>query len=179
MNGPFRGCIHQVSASNGGVPKVALTEATVDRSGITVDRQTDRRVHGGPKRALCLYALERIEELFAEGHAIAPGTTGENVTTSGIDWDLVRPGARLRLGASVLVEVTEYAAPCWKNAQWFTDGDVAVIDQLIRPGYSRVYACVLEGGRLRPGEPIDLNPGTTAQRVARARIPTVRWKPDR
>ena len=176
MSEPERGRIVQLSASSGGVPKTALAEAVVDRTGITVDRQADLRAHGGPARALCLFAFERIEALATEGHAVAPGATGENVTTAGIDWSHVIPGARLRLGGAVLVEVTGYAAPCWKNARWFLDGDIQVIDQQARPGFSRVYARVLKGGRLRPGDPVELLPATASERLDRARIPTLRWR---
>ncbi len=177
MSDSARGRIVQVSASNGGVPKLPLAEATVDANGITVDRQADRRAHGGPRRALCLYALERIEALAAEGHPIAPGATGENVTTAGIDWDRVVPGARLRLGEAVLIEVTGYTEPCWKNAQWFLDGDFSVMGQETRPGFSRVYARVLEGGDLRPGDPVDLLPATAAERLERTQPRTIRWRP--
>ena len=171
------GRIVQLSVSNGGVPKRAVAEAEVGRDGLAGDRQADRRAHGGPARALCLYALERIDALAAEGHAIAPGLTGENVTTAGIDWNRVAPGARLRLGATALVEVTGYAEPCWKNARWFRAGDIRAIDQEARPGFSRVYARVLEGGRLRTGDAVALLPATAAERLERTRVPTVRWRP--
>ena len=177
MSDTVRGRIVQLSASNGGVPKLPLAEATIDANGITVDRQADRRAHGGPRRALCLFALERIEALAAEGHSIVPGATGENVTTAGIDWNRVNPGARLRLGETVLIEVTGYTEPCWKNAQWFADGDFSVIAQEERPGFSRVYARVLEGGDLRPGDHVELLAGTTAERLERTQPRTIRWRP--
>ncbi len=177
MSDPTQGRIVQLSASNGGVPKLPLAEATVDANGITVDRQADRRAHGGPRRALCLFALERIEALADEGHPIAPGVTGENVTTAGIDWDRVIPGVRLRLGEAVVVEVTGYTEPCWKNARWFLDGDFSCMDQEARPGFSRVYARVLEGGDLRPGDSVELLAGTTAERLERTQPTTIRWRP--
>ena len=77
----------------------------------------------------------------------------------------------------MLVEVTDYAAPCWKNARWFADGDTGAIDQQARPGFSRVYARVVEVGSIRPGDAVVLTPATPAERVERARIPTVRWRP--
>ena len=177
MSDSLPGRIVQLSASNGGVPKLPLAEATVDANGITVDRQADRRAHGGPRRALCLFALARIEALAAEGHPIAPGATGENVTTEGIDWDRVTPGARLRLGDAVLIEVTGYTEPCWKNARWFLEGDFSAMDQEIWPGFSRVYARVLEGGDLRPGDPVELLAGTAAERLERIQPTTIRWRP--
>ena len=177
MSDATAGRIVQLSASNGGVPKLPLAEATVDANGITVDRQADRRAHGGPRRALCLFALERIETLAAEGHPIVPGATGENVTTAGIDWNRVTPGARLRLGETVLVEVTGYTEPCWKNARWFLEGDFSAMDQEERPGFSRVYARVLEGGDLRPGDAVELLAGTAAERLERTQPTTIRWRP--
>ena len=53
--------------------------------GIVGDRTTIRENHGGPLRALCLFTLEEIERWQAEGHPIAPGTVGENVTLAGMD----------------------------------------------------------------------------------------------
>ena len=175
--GSRSGSIHQLSASNGGVPKRPLEHARALIGGLEGDAQTDRKHHGGPERALCLFALEQIEEMAAEGHPIAPGLAGENVTISGLDWSLVVPGARLRLGGEVLVEVTNYTAPCFKNAAWFADGDFNRMNQKTHPGCSRVYARVLEEGLLRPGDAVDLLQDSAADRVARLQPPTIRWRP--
>ena len=175
--GSRSGSIHQLSASNGGVPKRPLEHARALIGGLEGDAQTDRKHHGGPERALCLFALEQIEEMAAEGHPIAPGLAGENVTISGLDWSLVVPGARLRLGGEVLVEVTNYTAPCFKNAGWFADGDFNRMNQKTHPGCSRVYARVLEEGQLRTGDTVDLLQDSAADRVARLQPPTIRWRP--
>ncbi|HCV00716.1 MAG: sulfurase [Dehalococcoidia bacterium] len=171
------GHIVQLSASNGGVPKLPLAKATIDTDGITADRQADLQAHGGPRRALCLFALERIQALAAEGHSIAPGKTGENITTAGIDWNRATPGTRLRLGKTVLIEITGYTEPCWKNAQWFIGGNINSINQEERPGFSRVYARVLEGGELYPDDPVELLISTPAERVERTQPRTIRWRP--
>src|SRR3712207_3923787 len=97
-NAGTTGVVHQINVSNGGVPKLPVPEAAVTVDGVGGDRQRDLRVHGGPFRAVCLFSLEVIERLRAEGHPIAPGTVGENVTVGGLDWTLVRPGVRLRIG---------------------------------------------------------------------------------
>ena len=174
----LRGTIHQLNASRGGVPKLPIAEAEVTERGITVDRQSDLRAHGGPQRALCLFALETIETLQGEGHDIHPGSAGENVTTSGLDWSRVVPGSRLRLGGSVLVEITDYTTPCWKNACWFTDGDFNHIHQQIFPGSSRVYARVIESGTIRPGDAVELLEESAAVRVERQQPRTMRWPED-
>ncbi|MDE2639746.1 MAG: MOSC domain-containing protein [Chloroflexota bacterium] len=150
--------IQQINASDGGVPKTPLDVADVTELGITVDRQRNTKAHGGPDRALCLFSGDVIETLRAEGHPIGPGDAGENMTLRGLDWAAVGPGSRLRLGESVLVEVTRYTTPCGHVAQFFRDGDFLQISQDEHPGRSRVYARVLATGRLRPGDPVEVLP---------------------
>lgn len=171
------GTVHSLNVSQGGVPKLPVLEAEVGPGGMAGDRQADRQSHGGPRRALCLYSLERIEALAAEGHSMFPGSAGDNVTVEGVDWSQVVPGSRLRLGESVLIEVTDYTAPCWKNACWFSDGDFNRMNQRTHPGWSRVYAKVLEGGLLRAGDGVELLEERAAVRVQRTQPPTYRWRP--
>lgn len=124
--------------------------------GLVGDAQNDTKHHGGPDRALCLYSLEVIERLRSEGHPIEPGYAGENVTISGLDWAEVQPGARLRIGHDVEIEVTSYTAPCSNNARWFIDGDFTRMLQSRHPGESRVYARVLQEGEVRAGDKVAL-----------------------
>jgi MOSC domain-containing protein YiiM len=152
------GSIVQVNISRGGVPKLPIAEAEVSQLGIAGDGFNHPQIHGGFDRALCLFAAEVIEALAAEGHPIFPGATGENVTTRGIDWEKVVPGARLRLGRDVLIEVTRYTTPCNTNAEWFKERDFNRMHQNLHPGWSRVYARVLTGGIVRPGDAIELLP---------------------
>jgi len=147
----MEGTIFQLNVSRGGVPKLAVREALLTPSGLEGDRQRDLRFHGGPDRAVCLYALERILELQAEGHPVYPGSVGENVTVAGLDWARLRPGARLALGEEALVEITSYTSPCKKIAASFLGGDFKRISQKVRPGDSRLYARVLRPGRLSVG----------------------------
>ncbi|MFQ5932273.1 MAG: MOSC domain-containing protein, partial [Nitrospiraceae bacterium] len=74
------GCLQQISVSNGGVPKWRVPQARVTRQGVVGDRHQSPQIHGGPDRAVCLFSLEVIEALQAEGHSIAPGASGENLT---------------------------------------------------------------------------------------------------
>jgi len=150
------GRIFQLNLSNGGVPKLAAREAVLGPGGLEGDRQRDLRYHGGPERALCLYALERVLELQAEGHPIFPGSAGENLTVVGLDWSRLAPGARLALGDEALVEVTSYTAPCKKIAASFRGGEFKRISQKVHPGYSRLYARVLRPGRLAIGQTVRL-----------------------
>lgn len=146
--------IVQVSVSNGGVPKLPVSSARVTVSGVEGDRQRDTRNHGGPDRAVCLFAAEVIEALQAEGHPIQAGAAGENVTVRGLDWAAMAPGVRLRLGDDVLLELTSYVIPCKNIATFFRGGDFSRLNQQLHPSWARVYARVLEEGVIRPGDAV-------------------------
>lgn len=147
--------IFQLNVSPGGVPKRAVLRAELGALGLAGDSVSHPDIHGGPERAVCLYALERILALQAEGHPVFPGALGENVTTLGLDFDAVTPGDRLRVGPALL-EVTRYTTPCRTIAGSFHDRAYGRISQKTHPGWSRVYAKVLQGGTLEPGQPIHL-----------------------
>ncbi len=149
------GRVHQINVSNGGVPKLPVAEAVVAVSGVSGDDQADKVHHGGPDQAVCLFSVDVIERLRREGHPIFPGAAGENLTLAGVDWDLVRPGARLRVGEALL-EITFPAAPCSKNARWFLNGRFNRMNDRKHPGWSRMYARVLTEGRVSTGDPVQL-----------------------
>ena len=150
------GRIVQISISPGGVPKRAVAAARVGTEGLEGDGHRDTAHHGGPERAVCLFALEHIQALQAEGHPIQAGALGENVTVEGIDWDDVVPGRQVRLGADVLLEVTRYTSPCLNITAAFRDGNYARVAQKRHPGWSRVYARVLAPGTIKTGDPVQL-----------------------
>ena len=145
--------VHQISVSNGGVPKLPVSQARITVQGVEGDRQRTRGIHGGPQRAVCLFSLEVIEALQDEGHPIAPGSTGENVTVAGLDWFSLKLGDRISLGP-VRLEVVSYTAPCAHNRRWFLNEDFGRILHKRHPGWSRVYARVLIEGIVRTGDPV-------------------------
>lgn len=151
---PARPHVHQINVSNGGVPKRAVPEARITLDGVVGDRQRSPDIHGGPDRAVCLFSLELIEALRAEGHPIAPGSSGENLTLAGLNWGQIKPGVRLGIGETVRVEMVSYTAPCRNNAVWFKKGNYARISQKRHPGWSRLYARVLTEGTVRQGDPV-------------------------
>lgn len=151
------GSVVQLNVSDGGVPKKPIEWAEVGDRGLVGDRQAARQHHGRPLQALCLWSLEVIEALQGEGHPIAPGAAGENITVSGIDWSTLRPGTQLLVG-DVLAEISAWAEPCKKNAQWFADGDFRRMQHDRHPGWSRAYAWVREPGTIRTGDPVIVEP---------------------
>ena len=156
--GALIGVLASINVSGGGVPKGRITGAQVSRSGLINDAQNDTIHHGGPERAVSVYSLERIRALQAEGHPIDVGTAGENVTVEGIDWDLVVPGARLRLGRAVILEVASFTTPCKTIRESFLDEQFVRISQKLHPGWSRVYTRVVSEGEIRSGDTVELTP---------------------
>jgi MOSC domain-containing protein YiiM len=149
------GRLESINASRGGVPKTPIFEGLVTERGLDGDRQRDLRYHGGADRAIVLFSLDVIRALQREGHPIAAGSTGENLTVSGLDWSEVAPGGRLEIG-EVQLEITKYTSPCEKIAGSFADCDFTRISQKLHAGWSRVSARVLAGGLVRMGDPVTL-----------------------
>lgn len=155
----MEGRIHQLNCSQGGVPKTPVPDARLTETGLEGDDVADKRFHGGPERALCLFPLELIRRLQTEGHPIFPGSVGENVTVEGLDWSRLAPGARLAIGDEVVVEISDYTTPCRTIKASFAGGDYSRISQKKHPGDSRLYARVLRTGRLSVGQPVRLLDG--------------------
>jgi len=148
--------LHAINISNGGVPKLPQLACVITVDGLEGDRQRDLRYHGGLDRAVCLYSLELIEALRAEGHSITPGSIGENLTLSGVDWAQMQPGATVAVG-EVLLQLTDYAAPCNNIARSFQRRQYVRVNQKVHAGWSRLYARVLTGGTVRLGDAVRIN----------------------
>lgn len=145
--------LDSINTSRGGVPKQPLFEALVTERGIDGDKQRNRRFHGGPDRAVVLYSTDVIRELQREGHPIAVGSVGENLTLCGVEWTTMTPGIRLKIG-EVQLTITKHTSPCEKISRFFTRGDFTRISQKLHPGWSRLSARVERGGLIRVGDPV-------------------------
>ena len=152
------GRLESINSSRGGVPKTSLFEALVTEDGLDGDRQRDLRIHGGLDRAVVLFSLDVIHALQREGHPIAAGSTGENLTVSGLDWATVVPGTELQIG-DVRLRITKYTNPCEMIGRYFLGNDFTRISQTFNAGCSRVCARVLTVGVVRVGDPVTIEFG--------------------
>ncbi|HEY1795287.1 MAG TPA: MOSC domain-containing protein [Stellaceae bacterium] len=114
-------------------------------------------------RQVHLIHAELMDELRARGFDMAPGEMGENVTTAGVDLLALPTGARLHLGDDAIVEVTGLRNPCHQLNGLRPGLMKATLDRdadgnLIRK--AGIMAIVINGGDVRPGDPIavDLPP---------------------
>lgn len=151
------GRVRGLFRSSGGVPKRAIEggSARVTTAGLDGDWQTDRKHHGGPDRAVCLFSSELIDALAREGHPIEPGALGENLTISGLDWaSVLRAHTRLRVGESLVIEITRPAPPCKTIAHCFVGSEFKRVSEKVHAGWSRMYARVLREGVVRVGDAV-------------------------
>ena len=134
------------------------------------DDQADRRVHGGPDKAVYAYASEDIAWWAAELlRELGPGAFGENLTTEGVDVSGAVIGERWRVG-DVLLEVAQPRLPCFKLGLKFEDPRMLKRFALAsRPG---AYLRIVEEGELgaRDGIEVFARPdhGVTVATVADA-----------
>lgn len=159
--GVVTGRLESINVSRGGIPKTPIMETLVTENGLDGDRQRDLRVHGGLDRAVVLYSLEVIKALQDEGHPIAVGSTGENLTIAGLAWDRLGPGLTVCIGEARLL-ITSYATPCNTIRGSFIDGRFDRIGQKQHPGWSRLCARVLDAGLVRVGDPVAVEPAVAA-----------------
>lgn len=140
-----------------GMFKQALAQAEVTRLGIVGDQQADRRVHGGPEKALHEFArasYATIAASFPELAATAiPGTFGENLAGAGRDDTNVCIGDTLRIGGTV-VQVSQPRRPCWKiNHRFDCRGLSHFVERRQLTGW---YYRVIEPGMIALGDHIEL-----------------------
>lgn len=150
----MKGKVVYINLSKGGVPKLPVAEALLTREGFWGDVQQNKKYHGGPERAVCMFSLSLIHQLQAEGHPIAPGTTGENLTLDFPDYSLLVPGMVLQIGDTVRLQISDYAPPCTTIKHSFLQQKFTRIAQKTHPGESRLYARVLQEGMVKVGDEV-------------------------
>jgi len=150
-----------VNTSPGGVPKVPVQDDVwVGRLGLAGDGHNEPEPsHGGVDQAVCLYSVEAIARVAADGHAAFPGAYGENLTLEGIELDAIDAGHRLAIGTrGLVIELTKRAEPCQTIAHWFTERRIARIGSSRHPGDARWYARVVSEGPVRACDPVAVAP---------------------
>ena len=125
--------------------------------GFAGDQQADRRVHGGPEKAVHLYPAAhyaRLAEKFPEAAGkLRPGSLGENISSTTLDETRVRVGDVFQLGAAQL-QLCQPRSPCWKIDDRFgCDGMAAYIAEQRLTGW---YFRVLQPGAVMPETGLDL-----------------------
>jgi len=132
------------------------------------DDQADRRVHGGPDKAVYAYAEEDYAWWAATTGPLGRGTFGENLTTAGIDLGACHIGDHWRVGTAIL-EVAQPREPCYKLAMVMGDERFPdAFEAARRPG---TYLRIVRGGTIEAGDTIVVE-ATRAPAIAVATLVT-------
>lgn len=158
------GRIVSVNVSPGGVPKRPVPRAWIGPLGLDTDAHAEPEPsHGGPDQAVCLYSVESIARVAAEGHQAFPGAYGENLTLEGIELGDLRRGDHLEIGdGGPVLELTGRAEPCQTIAHWFRERRISRISSKVHPEDARWYARILADGWVSHGDAV------VVRRAARA-----------
>lgn len=155
-----RGSVVSVNVSEAqGTSKQPVSEICIDERGVAGD------AHAGDwHRQVSLLAVESIERFASEaGRSFGCGEFAENITTSGVDLRGVALLDHLRIGASAELEVTQLGKECHGSG-------CAIFQQVGRCVMPKegVFARVLQGGSVRPGDEV-----VHERRVLRCRVITL------
>jgi MOSC domain-containing protein YiiM len=119
---------------------------------LTGDDQADRRVHGGPDKAVYSYSRED-EEWWGQqlGRPLELGAFGENLTLVGVDVSGAVIGERWEIGTALL-EVAQPRVPCWKLGARMGDPDFPTrFSAAGRPG---AYLRIIREGDIGAGDEV-------------------------
>ncbi len=110
---------------------------------------------GSWHRQVSFLAKEAIDRVRERGLKVGFGDFAENIATSGIDWPSLSLGTRVRLGGTAVVEITQIGKKCHTRCAVFRMAGDCIMP---REG---VFARVLVGGEIRPGDRISILDGQT------------------
>jgi len=129
--------------------KKGTRKLCVEQANLIKDHGIEGDAHAGSwHRQVSFLAGESIEKARQGGLEVTFGDFAENIATEGVDWLTVPVGTRVKLGDSVLVEITQIGKECHqKCAIYYQAGDCI----MPREG---IFARVLEGGAIANGDPI-------------------------
>jgi MOSC domain-containing protein YiiM len=128
-----------------------IRKKTVPTAQLVENHGIDGDAHAGPwHRQVSLLAMEDIQSMQAKGLDVDFGDFAENIATSGIDLPSQPIGSRLKLGDTVVLEITQIGKECHtKCAIYYQAGDCV----MPRRG---IFARVITGGEISCGDDIEV-----------------------
>lgn len=145
----------------------------VSEMGITIDAQADLKVHGGAQKAIHHYPADHYPVWRKDlGRAdLAPGSFGENLSTTGLTERTVCIGDIFSLGSASL-QICQGRQPCWKLNAHTGEDQMAYLFQ--KTGWTGWYYRVLKTGWFAAGDVLTLtdrmHPDWSVERVTAARL---------
>ena len=131
--------------------KKGIRKTNVPESFFVAEHGLKDDAHAGDgHRQVSLLAQESIEKMQKLGLDVNAGDFAENLTTSGIELVSLPVGTKMRVGETVLMEVTQIGKVCHARcAIYYQAGDCVMPKE-------GIFTRVLEGGRVVPGDEITI-----------------------
>ncbi|MGG8293759.1 6-hydroxyaminopurine reductase [Klebsiella sp. 141130] len=125
--------------------------------GLEGDEQAEKKIHGGPDRALCHYPREHyldwIGEFPQQADLFCAPAFGENLSSEGLTEKNVYIGDIFRWGEA-LIQVTQPRSPCFKLNYHFGISDMAQLMQ--NSGKVGWLYRIIAGGQVSSDAPLEL-----------------------
>lgn len=126
---------------------------TVDKAILQAGLGIVGDAHAGSDRQVSLLAMEGIRRMQEKMPELVPGDFAENLTTEGLPLELVKVGTTLRVGTDILLRITQIGKKCHNKCNIHK-----TVGTCIMPNEG-LFADVLVGGTVRPGDPIEIVAG--------------------
>jgi MOSC domain-containing protein YiiM len=110
----------------------------------------DAHASRGIARQVSLLAEESIKKMMALGLELNSGDFAENLTVGGMELFTLPVGTRLKVGAEVVLEISQIGKACHKGCAIFQ-----AVGSCIMPKEG-VFARVIRGGKIGEGDPVDI-----------------------
>jgi MOSC domain-containing protein YiiM len=134
-------------------PEKGTRKTPVVSARLIVDHGLEQDAHAGNRhRQVSLLSLERIEEFRQRGALVAYGDFGENLVVGDIDFVALPVGTELACG-DILLEITQIGKECHSHCAIRRS-----MGECIMPTQG-VFARVLRGGMIRPGDDLRVADG--------------------
>lgn len=137
-----------------GIEKQRVQEVYLSTQGFEGDDVADKKHHGGPDRAVCLYPAEHYIQWEQElGKTLPVAAFGENLTVTNMLESDVCIGDIYKIGDAV-IQITQGRIPC-STIDRYTEANT-LLKRLIETGYTGFLARVLEEGTICADSTIEL-----------------------
>lgn len=129
------------------------SSVSVHPLGLTGDIQASRKHHGGPFKAIYAYSQEDADFWAGEiNRDVTPGLFGENLRVAGVQTTDAVIGEQWRIGADVVLEVTEPRTPCANFARRM--GETRWVKRFAAEGRIGTYLRVIKRGAIKASDTV-------------------------
>jgi len=124
--------------------KNAGSGVLIENYGLEGDAHGNAETH----RQISLLAIESIKKMQDMGLKVGIGDFAENLATEGIDLLSLPIGSKIKVGAEVILEITQHGKVCHTPCAIYYQAGMCIMPQ------EGIFARVLHGGTVKTGDEI-------------------------